>query len=118
MSLFEKMSSELLEKTTVMTRFMNNQALWEKFALKFVDDQTYEKLAEAITRRDKTKAFEEAHTLKGVVGNMGFMTLFSACIGLVEELREDGSWDDIIPHWQGVQEEYHKITEEIQKNRD
>ena len=36
MSLFENMNPNLLEKEAVMLRFMNNEKLWEKFAVKFL----------------------------------------------------------------------------------
>lgn len=117
MSLFENMNPDLLEKEAVMLRFMNNEKLWEKFAVKFLEDQTFQGLLGAMESREKTRAFEEAHTLKGVVGNLGFQQLFAACSEIVEALRSDAEWTLIDEKWAGVQREYTRVTEDIEKNR-
>ena len=117
MSLFENMNPDLLEKEAVMLRFMNNEKLWEKFAVKFLEDQTYERLQGAMESREKTRAFEEAHTLKGVAGNLGFQQLFGACSEMVEALRSDSEWPLIDEKWVGVQREYTWVTEDIEKHR-
>lgn len=117
MSLFENMNPNLLEKEAVMLRFMNNEKLWEKFAVKFLEDQTFQGLQGAMESREKTRAFEEAHTLKGVAGNLGFQQLFGACSEIVEALRSDAEWTLIDEKWTGVQREYTRVTEDIEKNR-
>ncbi len=60
---------------TVMERFMNNDALLERFLKKFPNDKSYRELLEAIDRKDVDAAFAASHTLKGVSGNLSLDTL-------------------------------------------
>lgn len=54
-----------------------------------VDDPAYEKLGEALERQDKKEAFDYAHTLKGVLGNMGLTPIYNVVIRIVEPLRNE-----------------------------
>ncbi len=60
---------------TAMERFMNNDALLERFLKKFPKDKSYGELLEAIAGKDVDAAFAAAHTLKGVSGNLSLDTL-------------------------------------------
>lgn len=53
-----------------MQRFMNSEQLWIKFLKKFKADTSYEKLVKAIEEKNWKDAFEAAHTLKGITGNL------------------------------------------------
>ena len=49
-----------------------NEAFIKKFVLKFLDDNSYANLKEAIAAGNVEEAFRAAHTLKGVCLNLGF----------------------------------------------
>lgn len=68
-------------------RFVNNEGLLFKFLAKFLTDQTYAQLQAAMASGDTEDAFHQAHTLKGVVGNLGLGDLFRATDEIVEPLR-------------------------------
>ena len=68
---------------STMARFMGKEAMY----LKFKDDNL-EKLGTALEQQDYEAAFAAAHTLKGVVGNMGLTPLFNAVCAIVESLRK------------------------------
>ena len=71
----------------VLERFMGNEKLMERFLKKFIDDPHFPLLFEAFDQQDYEKAFQEAHTLKGVCGNLSMTTLFEQVSFLVECLR-------------------------------
>ena len=62
-----------------MKRFMNNEQLWIKFLKKFKSDLSYGELVKAMEEKDDAKAFEAAHTLKGITGNLA-MSGFNAIV--------------------------------------
>ena len=55
----------------VLNRFPN-EAFIKKFVLKFLDDNSYANLKEALAAGNVEEAFRAAHTLKGVCLNLGF----------------------------------------------
>lgn len=73
----------------ILQRFMNNEALAERFLKKFPDDETFGKLEEAVETGDYEEAFKEVHTLKGVAGNLGLTRLFACASELTEKLRRN-----------------------------
>ena len=52
-----------------------NEAFIKKFVLKFLDDNSYANLKEAIAAGNVEEAFRAAHTLKGVCLNLGRVQL-------------------------------------------
>ena len=73
---------------STMARFMGNEALYVKFLDMLFKDDNLEKLGTALGQQDYEAAFAAAHTLKGVVGNMGLTPLFNAVCAIVESLRK------------------------------
>lgn len=75
--------------TEAMYRFGDNQALYERLALKFLGDPHLPALAEALEEGDVEQAFREAHSLKGVAGNLSFDELYEAAQQISDALRDD-----------------------------
>ena len=61
-----------------MERFGGNAELYERLALKFLDDTHFAALEQALAGGDVDTAVREAHTLKGVAGNLSFTALYEA----------------------------------------
>ncbi len=62
----------------------------ERFAKRFLNDQTYEQLEAGIMQSgDVQAAFAAAHTLKGITANLGFAMLSAAASEITEVLRAD-----------------------------
>lgn len=59
----------------------------ERFSMKFLNDQSYSQLMDALGQEDYENAFRAAHTLKGVCANLGFSVLQETASELTEELR-------------------------------
>lgn len=72
---------------TGVNRFCGNAEMFEKFLRKFLEDQTFAGLRTAISGNDADQAFQFAHTLKGVAGNLSLDSLLSALDPVVEALR-------------------------------
>ncbi|MCM1272393.1 MAG: Hpt domain-containing protein [Clostridium sp.] len=70
-----------------MERFMNNEAMYEKFLKKFANETIYDQLVSAVEEQDADKAFSAAHTLKGVCGNLSLQGLFDIVSKQVECFR-------------------------------
>ncbi|MCR4956897.1 MAG: Hpt domain-containing protein [Lachnospiraceae bacterium] len=71
----------------VMDRFMGDEELLETCLDQFVAGDDFEVLKGTIEKQDFNAAFECAHALKGVVGNLGITPLYNTICVLVEELR-------------------------------
>ena len=73
---------------STMARFLGKEAMYLKFLDMLFKDDNLEKLGTALEQQDYEAAFAAAHTLKGVVGNMGLTPLFNAVCAIVESLRK------------------------------
>lgn len=96
---------------------LRSEVLVRKFALKFLEDDSYANLKEAMADGNAKDAFRSAHTLKGVAQNLGFGPLYRAAAEVTEELRpsETGSGDmekavRLMPE---VEKEYTRTIEAI-----
>ena len=64
--------------------------LVEKFAAKFLEDQSFETLCKEMEAGCRQEAFRSAHTLKGVCANLSFTRLCASASALTEALRPQG----------------------------
>ena len=67
---------------------LNSEALIRKFTLKFLEDQSYLQLKQALKDKNYEDAFRSAHTLKGVCQNLSFDRLYEVSHELTELLRD------------------------------
>ena len=59
-----------------------------KYALKFLDDPTYEMITVALKEKDYATAYRASHTLKGICANLGFSKLGNVSANLSDALKE------------------------------
>ena len=83
-----------------------------RFALKFLQDDSFPNLKKALEEKDAPTAFRAAHTLKGVCLNLGFSNLMPSAVALTEILRA-GSFDGAAEQYALVEKEYHKTIEAL-----
>ena len=86
-----------------LRRFAGNMALYLRVLGMLPNDKSLEKLGAAIDSGDLDNAFEAAHTLKGVAGNLGLTPLCEA-----EPLRAREKRSDYVELYTAVQAEYQK----------
>lgn len=72
-----------------LERFMNNEALFLKFLLRFPADPNFGQLENALASGALKDAFTAAHTLKGVTGNLSLDALYRLVDPVVEALRRE-----------------------------
>ena len=95
---------------------LQNDALIRKFTLKFLEDQSYLQLKQALENKNYEDAFRSAHTLKGVSQNLSFDRLYEVSNELTELLRDrTGEQPGISEAMEKVTEVYEMTIEEIKK---
>ena len=68
-------------------RCMNNEGFYLRLVGMALQDKNFDALGKAIEAGDEAAAFEAAHALKGVLGNLALTPLFEPASALTEELR-------------------------------
>ena len=74
---------------TGMERFLGNETLFVSFLHKFPKDPSFSQLCIYMENSEVQAAFREAHTLKGVAGNLSLDGLSVLLVPFVERLREE-----------------------------
>ena len=70
-----------------MARCINDEGFYLKMVNMALQDDSFDQLKDAIEAGDLDAAFEKAHSLKGVMGNVGLTSLFNLTSEITEELR-------------------------------
>ena len=94
-----------------MDRFLGNEKMYLRFLELFFQDESLQKLGEALNAGDLTAAFEAAHTLKGVAANMGLTPLYDAVCTIVEPLRSQENRGDYPALYQHIQLEHQRAKD-------
>ena len=76
-----------------LARCMGNEAFYFKLIGKVLDDKNFEVLEQAIQAKDLDKAFEAAHSLKGVLGNLSLTPVYDPVNEMTELLRSRNDVD-------------------------
>ena len=79
-----------------LARCCNMEAFYFKMITASVNDANFDKLGKALEAKDLKEAFEAAHALKGVAGNLALDPLYDAICEIVEPLR---GAVEILPHF-------------------
>lgn len=111
-SLKNKLVESGIDVDSAMERFMNNDAMFKKFLLKFLDDPNMAALRQGLDEGNKDMAFRAAHTLKGVCGNLSLVSLAKVASESTEFLRA-GDIDSAKAKMPEVEEEYAKAIDVI-----
>ena len=72
-----------------LARFGNMESFYIKFLKKFIDDKSFINLKEALENNNIDKIGEEAHTLKGVAGNLGLNKVYQYSVELMRLAKEN-----------------------------
>lgn len=76
-----------------LDRCMKNEAFYFRLIKMALEDRSFEALGEALSADDLGKAFEEAHKLKGVTGNLSLSPIYEPLCKLTELLRHKTAGD-------------------------
>ena len=106
-----------IDYVEAMERFGNNEDLYLRLAVKVLDDPHFPELQKAMDREDIEGSQREAHSLKGVAGNLSFKDLYRAACKMNEVLNAsdmDGAWE-LMPD---TQDAYDRVCDALRKLRD
>jgi len=73
--------------TGIDRRFYGDRELYKRLFYGMFADDSLSLLENAVEKKDYDKAFEYAHSLKGLTGNLGLTPLYKDICYLVEALR-------------------------------
>ena len=76
-----------------MPRCLNNEAFYLRLVVKAVEEPAFDRLREALEAGDLAKAFEQAHALKGVTGNLALTPIDKPVREFTEFLRSRTEMD-------------------------
>ncbi len=97
----------------VLGRLVNEERV-ERFALKFLNDTSFQTLRDKYASGEYKEAFRAAHTIKGLSTNLGFERLFVSADALTEALR-NGKSDNADALYERVTEDYRELREALEK---
>ncbi len=106
---------------TTVRRFMGNEAMYEKFLKKLLDNPNFDSLKENMADKDYEEAYRNAHTLKGVAANLGLDPVQKTSSDLVEELRNKKNDEVDVERaeaaWGTLQEVYQRFYDIISAHK-
>ena len=89
----EKLNSFGANTAEGLERCFGNEALYLKLVTTIPDDATCERLEKKVTAKDLDGAFDAAHALKGVLGNLSLTPLYTIAVEITELLRNRTQMD-------------------------
>lgn len=107
--LIEKLSEYGADVQGIMERFLKDEELYKNCINTFYKDTSFDDLGVSIKSQQYDTAFNYAHTLKGVSGNMGLTPLYNYIVILVESLRSKD--------YSKVKEQYDDVMNEYRRSK-
>jgi len=92
-----------------LSRCLGNEDFYLKMVNMALQEKSFDKLRDALAEGDKKTAFEAAHSLKGVLGNLALTPLYDPAVEITELLRarKDADYDALL---QALLEQKDKLT--------
>ncbi len=97
----------------VMERLISDKIV-RKYLLRFAQSASIEALETAFDLQDDTKAFHEAHALKGMALTLGLGNLATSSSALTEALR-NGRTPEAAPLMETCKKDFHEAMEALQQ---
>lgn len=76
-----------------LARCFGNEALYLKLVATIPNDATFDKLKDSLGEKNLKAAFEAAHALKGVLGNLSLTPIYAPVVEITELLRSETDMD-------------------------
>lgn len=93
-NLIEILKEQGADVEDILERFLGDEEFYTDCFREFMLDDNFEALGKAIEDQDYGHAFDCAHALKGVAGNLGLKPLYYAVSDIVSALRTQ-QFDDL-----------------------
>ena len=98
--------------TAALERFVNDIELYNECLGLFFNDECFAKLAQALDAKEYKAAFDAAHTLKGVAGNLGLTPMYDSICEVVEPLRNH-TYDHLTEAYERMLAEFQRLKDAI-----
>ena len=102
-----------IDYVDAMDRFGDNAELYERLALKYLDDGHLVALQAAMEAKDYSEGYSQAHALKGVAGNLSFKDLYD-CATLDSDALYAGEYDAAEKHLPEVERTHALVIEGLE----
>lgn len=79
-----------------LERFIGDEELYKTCLYTVLEDKAFGGLGEALGAGWVKEAFDHAHTLKGVLANMGLTPMYDITVRIVEPLRAGGDTEGLL----------------------
>ncbi|MCR5179369.1 MAG: Hpt domain-containing protein [Lachnospiraceae bacterium] len=91
-----------------LQRCMGNEALYLRLAGSVAKEPGFDKLKEAIDAGDRSAAFDAAHSLKGVLGNLSITPLYNKAAEISDALKagEDRDYAALVGELTALKDKY------------
>ncbi len=89
----DKLNSFGADTTEGIARCCGSEALYIRLIKMIPNEKNFDNLEKALNENDLDKAFEAAHALKGVTGNLSLTPMFEKCCEMTELLRSRTQMD-------------------------
>ncbi|MBQ9046846.1 MAG: Hpt domain-containing protein [Solobacterium sp.] len=89
----EKLAAYGADTKTGLERCMNNEAFYLRLVGMILKEKSFDALEKAIAENNLRAAFEAAHALKGVAGNLALTPLYEPASEMTELLRAETQTD-------------------------
>ena len=106
--LLNKLFSWGADIQTSLERFMDDEELYLGFIKKFPETSQMDKLTQLIIDKDYENAVLEAHTLKGVTGNLGLVPLYEGLTEIINDMRA-GNYGIIENKYKSIRDNYNAV---------
>ncbi|MBR1629282.1 MAG: Hpt domain-containing protein [Lachnospiraceae bacterium] len=97
------------DTTEGLARCMNNEAFYLKMIGMGLRDERFEAMKGVIESKDYDTAFEMAHALKGVLGNLALAPIYGPMSEMTELLRAKVADADYMSYYNTVKEQRDKL---------
>ncbi|MDD3194048.1 MAG: Hpt domain-containing protein [Oscillospiraceae bacterium] len=111
----EKLHDWGCDTNAAMDRMLGDEDFYLECLCSIPADKNFELLTAALERQDVQTAFECAHTLKGVLANLGLTPMYQKTIEIVEPLRA-GDSRALLGKAAALTEMKNHLAEILQKN--
>jgi HPt (histidine-containing phosphotransfer) domain-containing protein len=98
-----------------LARFIEDEDFYVECLNAFLEEEGFKMLKKSIDKKEYIEAFNQAHTIKGVVGNLGITKLYDVICLLVESLR-DKEYSNLKSQYNDCIKEYNRFVKIVKSN--
>ncbi len=99
--LIERLTAEGCDIKRALECFLNDESIYEEFYKQLIDDEAFGRLGDSIKSGDVSEAYNNAHSLKGTIGNMGITPMYKLICKMSDQLKANS--------FEGISDDYEQL---------